>query len=393
MKNEMRGKEELEFRKYKIRKYKIRPERSGKLKLEIERYCESERGGIIEKFISGSLLILLTLSGMLLTSCAPFRGSAVFSEETTEKEYLSAEEIGDGLISVGFSQLGSESQWRSANTNSIEEALSEENGFFLLFQNARQKQENQIKAIRSYISQNVDYIVFSPLTEDGWTTVLKEARKAEIPVILVDRSVDSRDAELYTSFIGEDMEAEGRSAGLWLEEELTKTGREAEDISIVVLRGTRGSSAQRGRSMGFDRVLEKHENWHIVRQVDGEFTTAKAKEAMAGILRSGVRVDVLLSQNDDMTFGALEAMEEAGYSREEIEEMKIISFDACKRALELVRDSVIDVDIECNPESGELLRSVIHKIESGEPVEKSYYMEDKVFTRENVEDYIENRKY
>lgn len=345
----------------------------------------------MKRRIRRSLCFLALLCLLLCSACAPFCVTLP-SDAADTGEYLSPEELRGDLVSVGFSQLGSESLWRRANTGSVEQALREENGYFLLFHNARQKQENQIKAIRSFISQNVDCIVFSPITEEGWTTVLKEARKAEIPVILLDRSIDGRDEALYTSFVGEDMEQEGRNAGLWLESYTRGRGMEEQELRIAVLRGTRGSSAQRGRSMGFDRILEKHPNWHIVQQADGDFTTAKAKEAMQDILRSGVPFDVLLSQNDDMTFGALEALSEAGIPTGE-EGIAVISFDACKQALELVEQGVINVDIECNPESGELLASVIARIMRGEEVEKAYYMEDRVFTKDNVREAIGNRGY
>lgn len=345
----------------------------------------------MKRRIRRSLCFLALLCLLLCSACEPFCVTLP-SDAADTREYLSPEELRGDLVSVGFSQLGSESLWRRANTESVEQALREENGYFLLFHNARQKQENQIKAIRSFISQNVDCIVFSPITEEGWTTVLEEARKAEIPVILLDRSIDGRDEALYTSFVGEDMEQEGRNAGLWLESYTRGRGMEEQELRIAVLRGTRGSSAQRGRSMGFDRILEKHPNWHIVQQADGDFTTAKAKEAMQDILRSGVPFDVLLSQNDDMTFGALEALSEAGIPTGE-EGIAVISFDACKQALELVEQGVINVDIECNPESGELLASVIARIMRGEEVEKAYYMEDRVFTKDNVREAIGNRGY
>lgn len=338
--------------------------------------------------------LICAFSFILASGCFPFgAGTDAVGVSEPDREYRSPEELDSGLISVGFSQLGSESMWRSANTGSIERALTEERGYFLLFNNARQKQENQIKAIRSFISQNVDYIAFSPITEEGWTTVLMEAKQADIPVIIVDRSIDRRDEELYTCFIGEDMEMEGINAGLWLERYLDEKGRSGDEINICVLRGTRGSSAQRGRSMGFDRVLEKHPNWSIVAQEDGEFTTAKAKEAMEGIISRKLRLDVLISQNDDMTFGALEALSEAGISTGEDGDLIVISFDACKRALELVEKGVINVDIECNPDCGELLASVISRMERGESVEKCYYMEDRIFTRKNVSEYIDSRSY
>ena len=157
--------------------------------------------------------------------------------------------VDENLIVVGVSQVGSESVWRTANTASIQNVLTKENGYFMIFNNARQKQENQIKALRSFISQRVDYIVFSPITEDGWETVLQEAKEAGIPVILIDRKVNLSDQSLYTTWIGSDFYKEGRMAGNILDEYLTKQHRQEESIRIVVLQGTEGATATRTDSM------------------------------------------------------------------------------------------------------------------------------------------------
>ena len=299
----------------------------------------------------------------------------------------------DNLIVVGYSQLGSESVWRTANTNSIQEALSKENGFFLQLKNARQKQENQIKAIRSFISQRVDYIVFSPIEEDGWRTVLTEAREAGIPVILVDRTISEKDAALYTTRVGTDTYWEGEQAGKWLEQDLIKTGEQDDIINIVVLQGTIGATSQIGRSVGFETIAGYHANWNMLEEDTGDFTTAKGKEVMEKFIRSYDDIDVLVSQNDDMTFGAIEALKESGRYIGPGDDIRIISFDGGRAALELVKAGEIDVDIECNPQQGELLAEVIHKLQRGEKVEKEYMVEDKVFTIENVDEYLESRTY
>ena len=172
--------------------------------------------------------------------------------------------VDENLIVVGVSQVGSESVWRTANTASIQNVLTKENGYFMIFNNARQKQENQIKALRSFISQRVDYIVFSPITEDGWETVLQEAKEAGIPVILIDRKVNLSDQSLYTTWIGSDFYKEGRMAGNILDEYLTKQHRQEESIRIVVLQGTEGATATIGRTNGFNEVAEAHDNWLIL---------------------------------------------------------------------------------------------------------------------------------
>lgn len=313
---------------------------------------------------------------------------------TTEisDDYVAAEEESD-LTVVGYSQLGSESVWRTTNTTSVQNALTSENGFFLIFQNGRQKQENQIKAIRSFISQRVDYIIFSPVVEEGWDTVLKEAKDAGIPVVLVDRMINTKDDSLYTTWIGSDSREEGEKAGKWLEEYLTQHNREEEEINIVVLQGTTGASAQQGRTMGFDSIADTHLNWTILEQTNADFTTAKGKEVMEQFLRRYPDIDVVVSQNDDMTFGAIEAIEEAGMTTGVNGDITLISFDAVYSALKMVEDGTINVDIECNPLQGEYVKEILNKLENGEAVERSYKVEEKVFTQENVTEYLDERAY
>ena len=336
------------------------------------------------------MLVMLTgflLLGML-SGCGFFQN--VMLEEADTQTVSEAEE---DLIVVGFSQLGSESLWRTANSESIQRTLTKENGFFLEFNNARQKQENQIKAIRGFISQRVDYIMFSPVTEDGWETVLQEAKDAGIPVILVDRKTSVEDESLYTAWVGSDMMSEGEKAGLWLEDYLQAIGREKEEINIVVLQGTSGSSAQLGRTAGFDTIAKKHSNWHILKQESADFTTAKGREVMEQFLNKYPKIDVVVSQNDDMTFGVLQAMEEKDITTGVNGDVILISFDAVHEALELVSQGVINVDVECNPEQGEYVMDIIRKLENGEPVEKVNIVEEKVFTPENVEEYLDTRTY
>lgn len=339
-----------------------------------------------KKRTSGKNLLavcLICFMGILSNACGVFDKEVVQEIETEDED----------LIVVGFSQLGSESMWRTGNTASIQKALSKENGFFLQFNNARQKQENQIKAIRSFISQRVDYIVFAPVMEEGWETVLTEAKEAGIPVILVDRAVSGEDSYLYTTRVGTDSYWEGNQAGLWLEQDLEMTGQSEEEINIVVLQGTPGASVQINRTNGFAAVTRKHDNWKILDQQPADFTTAKGKEVMEQYLGEYEDIDVLFSQNDDMTFGAIEALREAGIYVGKGDDIRIISIDGGKNALQLVADGVIDVDVECNPEQGEMVAEVIRKMENGEVIEREYMVENRVFTKENVEEYIDSRTY
>lgn len=328
---------------------------------------------------------IVFLMTALMTGCQDTK-----KEEAPENEDTI---MNQELTVVGVSQLGSESMWRSANTVSIKQTFCKENGYFLLFDNARQKQENQIKAIRSFISQRVDYIVFSPITEEGWDTVLKEAKDAQIPVILMDRKVKVEDESLYTTWVGSDFMEEGRKAGEWLAEHLAGVRFNDEDVNIVVLQGTEGSSAMIGRTGGFHEVASQHPNWKILEEVNGDFTTVKGKEEMRQLLQKYENIDVLVSQNDDMTFGALEAIREAEKATGMKRDIIIISFDATKAALEKVKAGTINADIECNPLLGEEIEEVIQRIENDGPVEKAYYVEEKVFTQKNVMSVIKDRIY
>lgn len=342
---------------------------------------------IVKKILSALMICAMV---MTLSGCSVGAFSDVKEQEQNEGMAFPQDE---NLIVVGISQVGSEAAWRIANTRSVQEAFSQENGYFMIFDNARQRQENQIKAVRSFISQRVDYIVIAPVIEDGWETVLKEAKDAGIPVIIMDRMISVRDDTLYTTHVGTDQKEEGLRAGKWLEEELKNTGRESDDIDIVVLQGTKGSSAQRGRSIGFDRVYETHDNWNILTQRDGDFTITKGREEMENILEAFPEFDVLVCQNDDMAIGALEVLKENGISTGINGDVIVISYDATKEGLTCVQNGTINVDVECNPIQGEAISAIIKKLEAGEEVEKEYFVEEKVFTIDNVGDYIDSRLY
>lgn len=337
---------------------------------------------------------IVTLIGILLAMTLLFMvfGSRLFTD--IGEESVEAEESGGDRIVVGVSQLGSESGWRTANTESVQNAFTQQNGYFLIFNNARQKQENQLKAIRSFISQRVDYIVFSPVVETGWETVLQEAKEAGIPVILMDRSIDVDTPDLYVTCVGSNFVEEGEKAGRWLESELSRRGYANRTVNIVMLLGTQGSSSQIGRTVGFASVSGGHENWNILEQEYAEFTSTKGKEVMRGFLRRHPDIDVVISQNDDMTFGAIEAIREAGHTVGVDGDITILSFDAVHDALEMVADGMINVDIECNPNQGEYLLQVIDMLEAGQTVEKRYYVEEDVFTIDNVtEELLQERNY
>ena len=327
------------------------------------------------------IIVLAVLA--LLTGCAGQEPEAEDTRTPTD----------DNLIVVGVSQEGSESVWRTANTRSVKETLTKENGYFLIFKNARQKQENQIKALRSFISQRVDYIVFSPIVEDGWDTVLREAREAEIPVILMDRKINVKDESLYTAWVGSDFVEEGRNAGKWLEDYLKGQRFNDDQVNIVVLQGTAGTTAMFGRTQGFEEIAAQHENWNILEQTNADFTTAKGEEEMRRLLNTYPEIDVLVSQNDDMTFGALEAIQSAGRTTGTGGDITVISFDGTKKALEKVKTGAINVDVECNPYQGKYIEEIIQALETGQSIEKDNYVEEKVFTQKNVLSVLNDRTY
>ena len=303
------------------------------------------------------------------------------------------EAAAEDLTVIGMCQVGAESDWRVANSESMKAVFTEENGYHLLFEDARQKQENQISAIRKFIQQQVDYIVLMPISESGWDSVLQEAKEAGIPVILVDRVVDVEDESLYAAHIGSDFLKEGRRAAAWMEEVF----REAEGpVGIIHIQGTPGSTAQLGRTAALEEAIAAHENWELLAQLDGDFTQAKTYEVMTDYL-SGLPergdIDVVYCENDNEAFGALQALEERGYACGG-EGVRIITFDATRGALAECLKGRISLAVECNPLLGPLAEEVIQVMESGGTPEKHRYVEEQIFTQEDLsEALIEKREY
>ena len=297
----------------------------------------------------------------------------------------------DDTITVGFSQVGAESDWRTANTESMKSTFSEENGYNLIFDDAQQKQENQLTAIRNFIQQEVDYIVLAPVTETGWDTVLQEAKDAGIPVIIVDRMVDVSDDSLYTAWVGSNFKLEGQKAMAWLDAYLEAKGRGDEEINLVDIQGTIGASAQIGRTQGFDDAVEAHDNWTTLAQQSGEFTQAKGQEVMESFLKSYPDIDVVIAENDDMGYGAMEAIRAAG--KVPGKDIIMISYDAGRRAFEAILKGDLNATIECNPLHGPRVAEIIQKLEKGEPVEKIQYVDEGVFDIKNAAEVLPTRAY
>lgn len=338
----------------------------------------------------------IIIAGLIWVANYRFNQHSIWENDASDgKSETVSEALKGDMVIVGFSQVGSESVWRTVNTESIENSLCQANGYFLILENGRQRQENQLKSLRNFISQRVDYIIFSPIVQEGWEDVLSEANEAGIPVILVDRTVDKATRKYVTAWIGSDTEKEGRMAGEWLEQYLERINRSREKINIAVLKGTVGSTPQLGRGMGFDKVVTNHPNWEIIASEEGDFTTSLGKEKMEKILDDNpdIKIDVLVSQNDDMTIGALEVLEERGITTGIDGDMIVISFDATRDALKLVQEGKINVDIECNPLQGEYVKDLIERLEAGETIDTTNYVDENIFTIDNINDYIDERKY
>jgi len=290
-------------------------------------------------------------------------------------------------IVLGFSQIGAESEWRTANTQSIKSAAAT-SGIELHFADAQQKQENQIKALRSFIAQKVDVIAFSPVVETGWDTVLQEAKAAKIPVILTDRSVTS-DPSLYAGFIGSDFVEEGRKAGRWVAERFKGA---TQDVNIVELQGTVGAGPAIDRKKGFEEIISTNPRLKIIRSQSGDFTRSKGKEVMEAFLKAETRkIQVLYAHNDDMAIGAIQAIEEAGIKPGS--EILVVSIDGVKGAFEAMIAGKLNATIECNPLLGPQLMTSVTEVVSGRTIPKRIVVDEQVFTMETAKQFIQSRKY
>lgn len=287
-------------------------------------------------------------------------------------------------ITMGFAQVGAESGWRTANTTSVQRSAATA-GVELKFSDAQQKQENQIKAIRSYIQQKVDVIAFSPVVETGWDAILLEAKRAKIPVILTDRAVDSKDDSLYETFLGSDFVLEGEKAGKWL------TENSQGPVNVVELQGTTGAAPAIDRKKGFEKAVAARQDIKIVATQSGDFTRAGGKQVMEALLRSTPDIDVVYAHNDDMGLGAIEAIKAAGKTPGK--DIKIITVDAVKAGMEALAAGEINYIVECNPLLGDQLMDLAKKVLAGEEVPKRVVTEETTFTPEQAKAALPTRQY
>jgi ABC-type sugar transport system substrate-binding protein len=327
--------------------------------------------------MSSIRILALTIVATMLTACSggskPSEGAANGAPKA---------------VVLGFSQIGAESEWRTANTLSIQSAAKDA-GVDLRFSDAQQKQENQIKALRGFIAQRVDVIAFSPVVETGWETVLREAKAAKIPVVLTDRAVDVSDESLYLTLIGSDFVEEGRKAGRWL---VDHTKDSKGDVNIVELQGTVGSAPANDRKKGFAEIISTDPRFKIIRSQTGDFTRAKGKEVMEAFLKAeGKKINVLFAHNDDMAIGAIQAIEEAGLKPGQ--DITIISIDGVKGAFEAMIAGKLNVSVECSPLLGPQLMAAVKDVAAGKPIPRRIITEEGVFPKETAAQEFPNRKY
>lgn len=288
-------------------------------------------------------------------------------------------------LTVGFAQTGAESAWRTANTNSMRDE-AERRGIELKFADGQSKQENQIRAVRSFIAQGVDAIVIAPIVETGWDPVLREAQRAGIPVVVMDRSIATTDESLFAAFVGSDFYEEGRMAADWLARNAGSRTR------IVELQGEPGSAAANERRKAFAEALAAHPALKIIDSQTGNFRRAEGKTVMEAMLKThGDAIEIVYAHNDDMALGAIQAIEEAG--KQPGKDILIVSIDAIKEAVQAVADGKMNCTVECNPLFGPKIYDTIAAILAGQPVEKRSFNKDELFDQTNAAAALPTRQY
>jgi ABC-type sugar transport system substrate-binding protein len=288
-------------------------------------------------------------------------------------------------LKIGFAQTGAESAWRTANSESMK-AEAAKRGIDLKFADGQGKQENQIRALRSFIAQKVDAIVLAPLVETGWDPVLRDAKRAKIPVIITDRTIQTADESLYVCFIGSDFLEEGRMAAEWLAKKTGGKGR------IVELQGTPGSAPANDRRKAFAEGIAKYPDLKIIDSQSGDFRRTGGKEVMeAFIKKHGKNIDVLYAHNDDMALGAVQAIEEAGMKPGQ--DILIIAIDAIREGVQAVVEGKINCVVECSPLFGPKVYDTVAKVLAGGQVPRKSYNKDELFDATNAAAALPTRQY
>ncbi len=294
---------------------------------------------------------------------------------------------------VGFPQLGSESEWRTADTHSVQDAFATDDSFIFLYSDAQQKQENQIKAVRTLIARKVDCIVFTALVETGYGPVLAEAQKAHIPVIMIDRDVQVADRKYRLTIMGSDFVKEGEKVGLWLEKYLKEQGIDdgTTPVDFAEIQGTTGSAPAIERAQGFRNIQKNHPNWQINHSQDGEFTSAKGKEVMEAFLKADPKIQVLFAHNDQEALGAIQAIKEAGLQPGK--DIVIISIDGVKGAFQAIVNGEMNCTVECNPLLGPQAVQAVRDLRDGKKLPARIWTIESVFDATNAAAALPTRQY
>jgi len=278
--------------------------------------------------------------------------------------------VSASAVTIGFSQIGQESDWRTANTDSVKAAIAAE-GWELVYDDAQQKQENQVKALRNFISQNVDYILFTGVVSTGWDEVLKEVNEAEIPLILLDRMPEQAtlDNIEYAAAFGGDFVEEGRRMALWTANYVEKLGKSGEELNVVILEGTTGADAASGRQEGIMEVLANYPNLKVIASQTGNFTRAEGQAVMESFLKAHEKIDILLAHNDDMALGAIESIKQAG--KVPGKDIIIVGCDSPKTAFDAIIAGEMNATIECTPLYGPFVVDALKRLIGGEVLDKT----------------------
>ena len=333
-----------------------------------------------KKIVAVMLTALMAVSMVACGSSeAPAADAPAATEEAADEEAAAPAADGE-LISVGFAQVGHESDWRTASTNSVQAAFTAENGYDLQFVDCDNDSEAQINAVRQFIQNDVDYIVIDPIVSTGWDTVLTECEDAGIPVIVIDRTIE--DSDKYVSWVGSEFMNEGLAAGAWLKAYAELKG--ISDLNVLVIEGSTGSSATIGRKDGFKKYADEN-GWNIIDSQSGDFTQEGGQQVMESYCKSYEgQFNVVVCHNDNEAFGAMDAMKAAGVSYGVNGDVILISFDACTAGLEFVKSGDINADFECNPLAAPFVEEVIQQLAKGETPEKEVYMVEHWYANEDI---------
>ena len=294
---------------------------------------------------------------------------------------------------VGFSQIGSESEWRTADTHSVQDAFAQDDSFALMYADAQQKQENQIKALRSFIARKVDCIVFTAIVATGYGPVLQEAQRAHVPVVMIDRDVAKEDQKYRLTIMGSDFVKEGEKVGLWLEKYLKDKGIDdgTTPIDFAELQGTTGSAPAVERAQGFRNISKDHANWQINHSQDGDFTSSQGKQVMEAFLKADPKIQVLFAHNDQMALGAIQAIKEAGLQPGK--DIIIIGMDAVKGMFQAIVAGEANCTIECNPLLGPQAVQAIHDLRAGKKLPARIWTIESQFDATNAAAALPTRQY